>query len=172
MNQLTAIESIRNFLDIGIVIETFKNSLKTEMEMGLKDFIRRLLLGKGYVQLTPPELSQKITSHQDLLIIDLRNKRKYQQHHIKEAVSHPFDDFLKSILIDGNYEDFKTKELVLVCDTGQQSRVAADILSEEGFVHVSSLNRGMRRWKKWQALLSVQKRFRHKRLHCCVAVQG
>jgi len=170
MNQLTAIESIRNFLDIGIVIETFKNSLKTEMEMGLKDFIRRLILGTGDVQLTPPELSEKIALHQDLMIVDLRNKRKYQQHHIKEAVSHPFDDFLKSILIDGNYEDFKTKELVLVCDTGQQSRVAADILSEEGFVHVSSLNRGMRRWIKWQNLLRVQKRFQHKKLHCCVAV--
>lgn len=35
MNQLAIIESIRNFFDCGIVIETFKNSLKVEMEMGL-----------------------------------------------------------------------------------------------------------------------------------------
>lgn len=168
MNQLEILESIRNFLDLGIVIETFKNSLKTEIEMGLKDFIRRLFFGNGYVELTPPELSEKITSHQDLMIVDLRSTRKYRQNHIKEAISHPFDDFLKSILIDGKYREFKTRDLVLVCDTGQQSRVAADILSEEGFVRVSSLNRGMRRWNKWQNLLRVQKRFQHKKLHCCV----
>lgn len=159
MNQMAFIESIQNFFDFGIVLETFKNSIKTEMEMGLKDFIRRLFFGKWYVQLTPPELSKKIAFHQDLLIIDLRDKRKYQQNYIGEAVSHPFDDFLKSILVDGRYVEFKSKDLVLVCDTGQQSRVAADILAEEGFAHVASLNRGMRRWNNWQNLLLSQKRF-------------
>lgn len=140
------------------------------MEMGLKDFIRHLFFGKGYAELTPPKLSEQMALHQDLLIVDLRDERKYKQNHIKGAVSHSFDDFLKSILIDGEYREFKPKDLVLVCDTGHQSRVAASILAGEGFVHAASLSRGMRRWNKWQSLLRIQKGFQHKKLHCCATV--
>ena len=172
MHKLAIIESILNFFDCGIVIETFKNSLKTEMEMGLKNFIRHLFFGKGYADLTPPRLSEQMALQQDLLIVDLRDERKYKQNHIKGAISHPFEDFLKSILIDEEYGEFKQKDLVLVCDTGHQSRVAASILAEEGFVHAASLNRGMRRWNKWQELLRIQKRFQHKRSHCCATVIG
>ena len=168
MHLLAIIESIRNVFDCGIVIETLKNSLNTEMEMGLKDFIRHLLFGKDYAELTPPKLSEKMELHQELLIVDLRDERKYKQNHIKGAVSHSFDDFLKSILIDGEYSEFKPKDVVLVCDTGHQSRVAASILSEEGFVHAASLNRGMRRWNRWQTLLRNQEVFQQKKLHCCV----
>ena len=82
------------------------------------------------------------------------------------GVSHSFDDFLKSVLIDGGYKEFKSKNVVLVCDTGHKSRVAASILSEEGFVYAASLNGGMRRWKKWQNLLRIQVAFKQKRL-CC-----
>jgi len=167
MSPLAIIESVRNFFDCGIVIETFKQSLKVEMEMGLKDFIRHLVFGKGYTELTPPKLSEQMALHQDLLVVDLRHERKYKQHHIKGAVSHPFDDFLKNILIDGEYREFKSKDLVLLCDTGHQSRVAAGILAGEGFVHVASLNRGMWRWNKWQNLSRIQKEFQLKRLHCC-----
>ena len=71
MHKLAIIESILNFFDCGIVIETFKNSLKTEMEMGLKNFIRHLFFGKGYADLTPPRLSEQMALHQDLLIVDL-----------------------------------------------------------------------------------------------------
>lgn len=172
MSLLAVIESIRNLFDCGIVIETFKNSFKAEMEMKLKDFIRLLFFGKGYAELTPPELSEQIALHQDLLIVDLRDERKYQQNHIRGAVSHTFDDFLKSILIDNEYGDFKTKDLVLVCDTGYQSRVAAGILAEEGFMHAISLSRGMRRWNKWQHLLGVQKRFRQEGFECCAMGEG
>ena len=135
--------------------------------MGLKDFTRHLLFGKDYAELTPPKLSEKMELHQELLIVDLRDERKYKQNHIEGAVLHSFDDFLKSILIDGEYSRFKPKDVVLVCDTGHQSRVAASILSEEGFVHAASLNRGMRRWNRWQNLLRNQEVFQQKKLHCC-----
>ncbi|MBI9083977.1 MAG: rhodanese-like domain-containing protein [Desulfobacterales bacterium] len=168
MHQMARIESIRNFFDCGIVIETLKNSLKVKMEMGLKDFIRHLIFGKGYAELTPPKLSQQRALNADLMIVDLREERKYVLSHIKGAVSHPFDDFLKSILMDGEYGEFKRKEMVLVCDTGHQSRVAASILAEEGFVHAFSLSRGMRRWNRWQNLLRTQKGSESKRCPTCL----
>lgn len=81
MHRLAIIESIRNFFDCGIVLETLKNSLKAEMEMGLKNFIRHLFFGKGYDELTPPKLSAQMEWHQDLLIVDLRDERKYKEDH-------------------------------------------------------------------------------------------
>ena len=155
MRLLTIIESIQNALDCGIVIEVLKNFFKAEMAMDLKDFIRHLLFGKDYIKLTPPKLSEKKEFNPDLVIVDLRDDHKYKQNHITGAVSHSFDDFLKSVLINGDYREFRSKDVVLVCDTGHQSRVAASILSEEGFVFAASLNGGMRRWKKWQNLLRI-----------------
>ena len=166
MRLLAIIESIQNVFDCGIVIEALKNSFKTKMEMDFKDFIRHLFFGRDYIELTPPKLSEEMVSHPDLVIVDLRDDHKYEQNHIIGAVSHSFDDFLKSVLIDGGYKEFKSKNVVLVCDTGHKSRVAASILSEEGFVYAASLNGGMRRWKKWQNLLRIQVAFKQKIL-CC-----
>lgn len=46
-NRLAIIESIYNFFDVGVVIESFKNSLKVKMEMGVKDFLKRHLKSEG-----------------------------------------------------------------------------------------------------------------------------
>ena len=172
MNRLAIIESTLNFFDSGVFIESFRNSLKVKMEMGLKDFIQQLMFGKGYIEVTPPNLLKQMELDQDLMIVDLRDKRKFEESHIEGGVSHPFDDFLRSVLIDGIYEEFKQKNLVLVCDTGHQSRVAAGILAEEGFVNVSSLKRGMRRWNKWQNLLRVHESSRNRRCHVCRLAQA
>lgn len=171
MNSLIIMESIQNYFDCGVFIESFKNSLRVKMEMGIKDFIRQLLFGKGYAEVTPPGLSKQMETDHDLLIVDLRDKRKYEKAHIKGAVSHPFDDFLRSVFVETKYSEFKEKELVLVCDTGHQSRVAAGILAEEGFVKVSSLKRGMRRWNRWQNLLSIHENPLNRGCHVCRLLQ-
>ena len=51
------------------------------------------------------------------------------------------------------------KSIILVCDTGQKSRVAASVLIDEGFSKLVSLKRGMRRWHRWEMLkLNCQKK--------------
>ncbi len=164
------IESTQNFFDFGVHIETLKNSLKVKMEMGMKEFIRHLLFGKGYFELSPPALSERMDLNPGLLIVDLRDEEKYEKGHVEGAVLHPFDDFLKRILVDGEYEEFKQEKLVLVCDTGHKSRVAAGILAEEGFANAISLKRGMHRWNKWRKLLLIHKEAGNKRCHPCKLV--
>jgi len=90
----------------------------------------------------------------DVLVIDLREKEQFEKGNIETAISNPFDAFLKSVLVDQKYADYLDKEIVLVCDTGHMSRVAGAILAEEGFKKVYSLSRGMRRWKRWQNMLT------------------
>lgn len=150
--------------------ESLKNSVKMKMEMGFKEFFDHLIFGKGYFELTPPQLSAQMALQPDLLIVDLRDVRKYDQSHIEGAVSHPFDDFLQRVLMGTEYRAVKSRELVLVCDTGHQSRVAASILAEEGYAKVFSLKRGMRRWRRWQEL--VRSHTENQGMICCVRLHG
>ena len=154
MKTLTIIESILNFLDFGFIIESFNNARKRRFEMDIVEFLKRLFLSKGYNNITPPQFSEKLDKRGEVLVIDLRERERFEKGHIETAISNPFDAFLKSVLVDQKYADYYDKELVLVCDTGHMSLVAGAILAEEGFKKVYSLSRGMRRWKRWQNILT------------------
>jgi len=99
----------------------------------------------------------------DVLVIDLREKEQFEKGNIETAISAPFDAFIKSVLVDQKYADYLDKEIVLVCDTGHMSRVAGAILAEEGFKNIYSLSRGMRRWNRWQKILTQYNRQKYKK---------
>lgn len=157
MNRLERIEAVRNFFDLGYFQQTLKNSVRTQIDMGIKSFLKYLLFGSGYTQLTPPQLEKRLKEDPSLLVVDLRSKSKFRNGHIKNALSYPFDDFVKMILMDEYDRMIQDKQPVLVCDTGHQSRVAASILSEAGIKNSVSLNRGMHRFNQWQSLKGAQK---------------
>jgi len=164
MKTLTIIESINNFLDIGVIIESLSKAGKRRFEMDLAAFLKQLFWGKGYENITPPQLSEIVEKRANgLLVIDLREKERFEQGHIKTAISNPFDAFLKSVLVDRKYEDYLEKEIVLVCDTGHMSRVAGSILAGEGFKKVYSLSRGMRRWNRRQKMLIQCNRLKYEK---------
>jgi rhodanese-related sulfurtransferase len=168
MHKLSMIESVYNLLDMGIFLEIAKRARKTRIEMDPKNFLKHLILGKGYKEYTPLQLSNVLKKKGDApLIVDLRDKDTFKKSHIPEAVQHPFDFFLRDVLINDGYAAYKNRPIVLVCDTGQKSKVAASILSDEGFSNVFSLNRGMRRWTRWQKVLSNCRLNRDKPFHIC-----
>ena len=155
MKTLKIIESIKNFLDVGVIIESLNNARKRRFEMDMVEFLKQLFWGKGYDNITPPQLSEKVAKRgNDVLVIDLREKEQFEKGNIETAISAPFDAFIKSVLVDQKYADYLDKEIVLVCDTGHMSRVAGAILAEEGFKNIYSLSRGMRRWNRWQKILT------------------
>ncbi len=164
MNVITIIESIKNFFDFGIIIESMKNSMKHRFDMDIGEFFKYLFFGRGYYELTPPQLSKKMKEiENNILLVDLRERKQFEKNHIEGAISNPFDDFLTSVLVEQKYTDYLEKEMVLVCDTGHMSRVAGTVLAEEGFKILYSLKRGMRRWSKWQKLLSYCKNLKYEK---------
>lgn len=155
MKMLMLLESVKNMFDFGAIIESAKNARKQRFEMDFREFIKHLFLGKGYANITPPQLSEKIKEGKnEISIIDLRESKKFRNSHIQNAVSNVFDHFLKEVLVDGKYMDDLDREIILVCDTGHMSRVAGALLAEEGFRKILSLKGGMRRWNNWQELIS------------------
>ena len=164
MKTLKIIEIITNCLDVGHIIESLNNARKRRFEMDMVEFLKQLFWGNGYYNITPPQLSEKVEKRgNDILVIDLREKEQFEKDGIETAISNPFDAFIKSALVDQTYADYLDKEIVLVCDTGHMSRVAGAILAEEGFKIIYSLSRGMRRWNRWQKILTRCNRQKYKK---------
>jgi len=113
------------------------------------DFVRRMRSGAAFRDIEPSELQEIIANQSDApLLIDLREKEPYEAGHIAGAVFLPFDDFMHEVLVEEGYD--KEQAMILICDHGLKSKVAADILGEdEGFTSVFSLRGGMEAWENF-----------------------
>ncbi len=152
MKRLILAESIYNLFDFGVYVEMVQHAKTKRFKMAPMTFFKHLLFGKGYTNYTPLQLERVLKKNPRTLVIDLREKKSFTRMHIPGAILHPFDDFIGNVLMDDGYKANKAQSIILVCDTGQKSRVAASILLEEGFNKVISLKRGMRRWRRWEKL--------------------
>jgi rhodanese-related sulfurtransferase len=83
-------------------------------------------------------LSQKIVSGEetDIVIIDVRPESTYRKGHIPGAMNIP------NGLTNGTYEDLKTKDMVLYCETGIRVEFAKKNLIKDGFDITRMLNFG------------------------------
>ena len=153
MDSKIILESFLNAIDIGTVFESINNYQKRSWQLGLGEIIKYIITGKGYTNLTPPQTSRILLENENnVRIVDLRETETYEKNHINGSISRPIDDFLKEIF-EGTYSTKKTDlKIVLVCDTGQLSKVAAAIMTEEGFTQVYNIKGGMRRWNRWMKL--------------------
>ena len=153
MDSKIIFESFLNVIDIGTVFESIHNYRKRSWKVDLREIIKYMITGNGYNNLTPPQTSRLLLENEDNVhIVDLREIETYEKNHINGSISKPIDDFLKEIF-EGTYSSRKTDlKIVLVCDTGQLSKVAAAIMAEEGFTQVYSIKGGMRRWNRWMKL--------------------
>ncbi len=147
------LESLLNVMDMGAVFESVNNYRRRSWKVDISEIVKYLITGKGYTNLTPPNASRLLSDNGDnVQIIDLRETETYEKNHIKDSISMPIDDFLKEIF-EGNFSfNYVGSKFVLVCDTGQLSKVAAAVMAAEGFTEVYSIKGGMRRWKRWMKL--------------------
>jgi rhodanese-related sulfurtransferase len=169
MDSKIILESFLSAIDIGVVSESMNNYRKRSWQVDLGEIIKYMIIGKGYTHLTPPQTSRLLLENEDnVRIVDLRETETYEKNHINGSISRPIDDFLKEIF-EGTYSSSKTDlKIVLVCDTGQLSKVAAAIMTEEGFTQVYSIKGGMRRWNRWMKL--SRKMLFTKIASCCTQV--
>ncbi|MCP4021743.1 MAG: rhodanese-like domain-containing protein [Desulfobacteraceae bacterium] len=152
MKILIIMETIQNFLDVGMISEIIRNSFKYRFEMDLSKIVKYFFFGRGYSEITPPQLMETM-AQTNLFIVDLRDKKSFKKAHIKDSIFRFFDDYLKDIFVFKAYREYQDRQIVLVCNTGHLSRVAASIMAEQGFKKIYSLKGGIRRWTNWQKLI-------------------
>jgi rhodanese-related sulfurtransferase len=126
---------------------------KAGIEMDAWEFFRRMLRISSYGIVGPTALQRRLElAPRSMRLVDLRSADAYAAGHIDGARHWQFDDFLRAVVVDREFDGDRDREIVLICDTGHMSRVAAEIMVEdEGFPHVSSLRGGMKRWQRWEA---------------------
>jgi rhodanese-related sulfurtransferase len=141
-------------LAVGLILSglllTMVRFKLARIDMGFVEFSRRLLRGGAYKNIAPEEFDSILrTGHKKLQIIDLRDAKVASAAPIPNSLASPFDDFLRDVVLESKYGP--DDPIVLACDTGHMSRVAADILVEdESFTDVSNLEGGYENWKRWR----------------------
>jgi rhodanese-related sulfurtransferase len=78
------------------------------------------------------------------IIIDVRDEAQFASGHIREARNIPVKELAKRV---GELDKFKTRNVLVVCQTGTQSPKAAATLTKAGFNEVFGLAGGMAAWQ-------------------------
>ena len=96
-----------------------------------------------YGEITAFELKSRIDTPSDkgYMIVDIRPLANYTAGHIPTAINIP----LKELGVNFDKLD-KTKDIIVYCDLGIQSRLACEVLVNAGFKDVYNLTGGLKEW--------------------------
>lgn len=78
-------------------------------------------------------------------IVDVRDAKEFAQGHLLEAKNIPLAELDQRI---GELDKFKSKSLVVVCQSGARASAAAAKLAKAGFTDVVNLDGGIAAWQK------------------------
>jgi rhodanese-related sulfurtransferase/TusA-related sulfurtransferase len=80
------------------------------------------------------------------IIVDVREPKEYQNvGHIKDAKLIPLGKLVRNVELLNEYKD---KEIVILCAVGGRSMMAAQLLVREGYKDVRNLSGGIRVWQR------------------------
>ena len=105
-------------------------------------FIRNEM-NRGGASVSAQELVNLVNS-EDAVVVDVRDKKEYEQGHIVDAINIPFSSLETRVK---ELEKFKEQPLVLTCKMGQHAGAAGTILRKQGFANVSRLTGGIMEWR-------------------------
>lgn len=108
-------------------------------------FIANEVYGKIYgTPKVTPQQATDLLNHQDAIVVDLRDPDLFKAGHVIGAKNIP----IKTLQENHNkLEPYKDKPIVLVCNQGQQSALAAKVLKKEGYQNVVILGNGINAWR-------------------------
>ncbi len=102
------------------------------------------LVDPSYTEVSAGEASDLI-KNVNPLIVDVRTEAEYNSGHIPGAGLLPVQVFADNL---GKLEQYKDKDILLYCASGNRSTVAARILIDAGFTRVYNLRHGFGDWAR------------------------
>jgi adenylyltransferase/sulfurtransferase len=97
----------------------------------------------GFVEVSPRELHGRLSRHEELQLVDVREQFEWDIAHIEGARLVPL-----ATLPDAIDTLDKEREVVVYCKGGSRSRAAATHLADAGFRRVANLTGGILRWQQ------------------------
>lgn len=104
-------------------------------------------------KIAPPDLHERISSGEEVFVLDIRPRELYQRHHIEGSHNAPVYDDLRRGDVDALRRHLEgvpdDVPVVTVCKAGVVARRATAVLEEEGY-EATTLAGGMRGWTGYQ----------------------
>lgn len=97
--------------------------------------------------ITVHELKERLDNGEQVNLIDVRERWEYEENNIKGKLI-PLGELISSI---DELMEWKDRELIVHCRSGQRSSAACDYLRKQGFANVRSLVGGMMAWEEFCA---------------------
>ena len=101
-----------------------------------------------------PQAAVSLINGESAAVVDVRNDDAYAGGHIVKAIRVPVSSLNGEVKKLNKYKD---KPVIVVCQKGQQSRVAVKKLTQQGFSKVYVLAGGVAAWKEAGFPLSKKK---------------
>lgn len=95
---------------------------------------------QAYNEIDSTKTIELVGETKKTLVIDVRDTDAYAKGHLANAINIPFDDFEGKI---SDLEGYKDQTIVLICNTGNKSGKAAQMLVDKGFTKVYNAEDGM-----------------------------
>ena len=95
---------------------------------------------KAYNEIDAAKTEELVGETKKTLVIDVRDGDAYAKGHLTNAINIPFDEFEGKI---SELESYKNQTIVLICNTGNKSGKAAQMLVDNGFEKVYNAADGM-----------------------------
>jgi rhodanese-related sulfurtransferase len=92
---------------------------------------------------SPLEVTQMINRGKSL-VLDVRDTAAFANGHLRDAKNIPLTELVGRV---GELDKSKSKTVVLVCQKGVRSPLAAKVLAKAGFEDVVSLDGGVTAWQ-------------------------
>ena len=93
-----------------------------------------------FKSITNSQAEELIRSEKELLIIDVRKEKEFEESKLPGAINIPVDELEWEIQ---EYENYKDKPVLVYCNVGHKSIFACNILLEEGFNKIYNLGQGI-----------------------------
>jgi adenylyltransferase/sulfurtransferase len=94
-------------------------------------------------QITPAQLSEKLSRGDDVMILDVREPHEWNAGHLEHALHIPMQQLPQRLA-----ELPRDREIVAVCRSGSRSEHVRRHLEQSGFTRVLNLAGGMQRWAR------------------------
>ena len=98
----------------------------------------------SYREVTSREAADLI-KNEGPIILDVRTQNEYNRGHLPNSVLIPVQEIQRRYKELSNYKD---REILIYCATGNRSTVASKILIDNGFKHIVNMRGGIYDWSK------------------------
>jgi rhodanese-related sulfurtransferase len=94
-------------------------------------------------EISTADLHSRLDAGENIMLLDVRQPEEYAEQHIPNSILIPLGELPDRV---DELEDYRDKEIVVICRSGNRSGQACMFLTMSGFANVVNMRGGMLSW--------------------------